>query len=150
MNHHQKEIVNAAIICGLCGIGIIAGRAAASLAELVLFGVLVAAIITSLFAKGKRRAFAIGFLVPVGLYAALLWQMGPHELQGYHEHRLPTSRLVEYYFMPTNHSSRVAEIRRVHVNRVMPLAHMFTAAVMGYLGGRLARRLHQDNHSTQV
>lgn len=147
--------------------GGIVGAIMVSLAMIITMGLAIVAFV----GRRSRQAFAIGFLIPVIMYAAIVLAVGKNELDPY-AGQLPTWRLLRPMFavmskeiwqnaatgqiMPdydfANDPNQGAGMR-LHYSpdrqTFMSLGHLLIAMMLGYAGAKLAvivhRRESKDN-----
>lgn len=105
--------------------------------------------ITAFVGRGQQQAFAIGFSIPVIIYAAILIAVGGSEFHSGFE-RLPTSRFLHLMYEAIIKPNRwMQTFNSFEYPTFMTLGHLNFALMFGYAGARFAVTLHGNQRTMQ-
>ncbi len=99
-SHSQFSLRELLFVVLFAGLGLASLRAGGVLGSITVFLAIVLTICLAIMAfvgRGQLQAFAIGYLIPVVAYAAIVLAVGKSELDPY-EGKLPTSQLLKPMF----------------------------------------------------
>lgn len=147
-----RELLLLVLLAGISLAGLVAGPPFAWFGVFVHFSILTGCLITALTAVGSYRAFAIGAVVPAMIYGAAVLTASDYELRC-HAGTLPTSRAFQAMVQPTEVKYRQASTEQAvekqwNALSVMPLGHLFAAAILGYAGAKFAVLVHCRSRRT--
>jgi ABC-type Co2+ transport system permease subunit len=137
-----RELLALVTFTGL-GLGGILTGPPVSWVALTAFVLLVQAFaIDAFITTGRRRAFAIGFILPTIGYLVFVFAIGQTEFRA-QMGVAPTTQLVQYLLQPryvfgqSPHSDSV--LRQQNALSVIPLGQICVGCILGYVGAWYAR-----------
>lgn len=179
MNHHRQITLRELMLVVLfAGIGLSGLLVGGLMASMLVGGVMILTVgfaIVAFVGRDQLRALAIGFLIPVLAYGAMVLSIGPIELDPYEGH-LPTTQLLlpayqrivktEYFNLATGAPApgydpatapkfggsgfggpAMGARETPDRKTFMSLAHILIAMLLGYCGAKFAVWLHRQQQS---